>query len=151
MSVLTGHDDAYVRQEMLHDRQTETKAGCELHGFEGAFPLGSLTQLSAAFGEVHEATDYLVRVFPEIAEWKAVVDRLIGFQRSLGGVGGEKRGRLEHRTEGFEVTNLPLWLPGGKTLLDGFDLRLQPGKDLLIRAPSRFQRKHARRLSCRRC
>ncbi len=35
MSVLAGHDDAHVGRETLHDWQMETRAGCELHGFEG--------------------------------------------------------------------------------------------------------------------
>ncbi|PIA73279.1 ABC transporter ATP-binding protein [Ectopseudomonas toyotomiensis] len=106
--------------------------------FAGAFPLGRLTQLSAAFGEVHEAMAYLVKVFPEVAEWKAVVDRLIGFQRRLGSVGDENGVCLEHNSDGFEVKDLSLWLPEGRMLLDGFDLHLQPGESLLIRAPSGF-------------
>lgn len=106
--------------------------------FAGAFPLGRLTQLSAAFGEVHEAMAYLVKVFPEVAEWKAVVDRLIGFQRRLHQVGDERGVRLEHSTEGFEATGLSLWLPDGQTLLTDFDLHLLPGDSLLIRAPSGF-------------
>lgn len=106
--------------------------------FAGAFPLGRLTQLSAAFGEVHEAMAYLVRVFPEIAEWKSVVDRLMGFQRRLDSVGGETGVRLEHAPGGFEVQDLSLWLPDGKPLLGGLDLRLRPGESLLIRAPSGY-------------
>ncbi|ERI54473.1 ABC transporter ATP-binding protein [Pseudomonas sp. EGD-AK9] len=106
--------------------------------FAGAFPLGRLTQLSAAFGEVHEAMAYLVRVFPEIAEWKSVVDRLMGFQQRLASVGDEAGVRLEHDADGFEVQDLSLWLPDGKALLAGLDLRLQPGDSLLIRAPSGF-------------
>ncbi|PIA70687.1 thioesterase II family protein [Pseudomonas sediminis] len=35
MSVLAGQDDAHVGQETLHDWQTETRAGCALHRFEG--------------------------------------------------------------------------------------------------------------------
>lgn len=81
---------------------------------------------------------YLVKVFPEVAEWKAVVDRLIGFQRRLGSVGDENGVCLEHNSDGFEVKDLSLWLPEGRMLLDGFDLHLQPGESLLIRAPSGF-------------
>lgn len=106
--------------------------------FAGAFPLGRLTQLSAAFGEVHEAMAYLVKVFPEVAEWKAVVDRLIGFQRRLDQVSDGGGVCLEHNAEGFEATGLSLWLPDGQTLLTDVELRLQPGESLLIRAPSGF-------------
>src|SRR5690606_27504923 len=106
--------------------------------FAGAFPLGRLTQLSAAFGEVHEAMAYLVKVFPEIAEWKSVVDRLVGFQQRLDSVGGKTGIHLEYSPDGFEVQNLSLWLPDGKLLLEGLNLRLQPGESLLIQAPSGF-------------
>lgn len=106
--------------------------------FAGAFPLGRLTQLSAAFGEVHEAMAYLVKVFPEVAEWKAVVDRLIGFQRRLDQVSDGGGVCLEHSAEGFEAAGLSLWLPDGQTLLTDVELRLQPGESLLIRAPSGF-------------
>ncbi|MFI8981117.1 ABC transporter ATP-binding protein/permease [Ectopseudomonas khazarica] len=106
--------------------------------FAGAFPLGRLTQLSAAFGEVHEAMAYLVKVFPEVAEWKSIVDRLIGFQQRLQSVGGESGVHLEHTTDGLEVKDLSLWLPDGTPLLKNFDLRLQPGDSVLIRAPSGF-------------
>jgi len=106
--------------------------------FAGAFPLGRLTQLSAAFGEVHEAMAYLVKVFPEVAEWKSVVDRLTGFQQRLGSVGNENGVRLEHQADGFEVQDLSLWLPNGRRLLEGLDLHLQPGERLLIQAPSGF-------------
>lgn len=106
--------------------------------FAGAFPLGRLTQLSAAFGEVHEAMAYLVRVFPEIAEWKSVIDRLMGFQQRLGSVTSDPGVQLQHRPDSFEVQNLSLWLPDGKPLLSGLDLRLQPGESLLIRAPSGY-------------
>ncbi|MGQ7958697.1 ABC transporter ATP-binding protein/permease [Pseudomonas sp. SP16.1] len=106
--------------------------------FAGAFPLGRLTQLSAAFGEVHEAMAYLVKVFPEIAEWKSIVDRLTGFQQRLASVGDEAGVRLEHQADGFEVQDLALWLPNGKPLFAGLDLNLRSGDSLLIRAPSGF-------------
>ncbi|HZX18448.1 MAG TPA: ABC transporter ATP-binding protein/permease [Pseudomonas sp.] len=106
--------------------------------FAGTFPLGRLTQLSAAFGEVHEAMAYLVRVFPELAEWKSVIDRLTGFQKRLGSVTSEPGVQLEHRPGSFAVQDLSLWLPEGKSLLGGLNLSLQPGESLLIQAPSGY-------------
>ncbi|PAU61545.1 ABC transporter ATP-binding protein [Pseudomonas sp. PIC25] len=106
--------------------------------FAGAFPLGRLTQLSAAFGEVHEAMAYLVKVFPEIAEWKSIIDRLTGFQKRLASVGDETGVRLEHNADGFEVQDLSLWLPDGKPLLGDLNLYLQAGESLLIQAPSGY-------------
>lgn len=106
--------------------------------FAGAFSLGRLTQISAAFGEVHEAMAYLVRVFPEIAEWKSVVDRLMGFQSRLDNVDSDTGLTLQHSPGRFAVENLDLWLPGGKRLISGLDLQLEAGDSLLIRAPSGY-------------
>lgn len=106
--------------------------------FAGAFPLGRLTQISAAFGEVHEAMAYLVRAFLEIAEWKAVVDRLMGFQKRLDSVKAEPGVQLEHQPGRLGIENLSLWLPDGKPLLNGLNLALQPGDRLLVQAPSGF-------------
>ncbi len=106
--------------------------------FAGAFPLGRLTQLSSAFGEVLEAMAYLVRVFPEIAEWKSIIDRLMGFQKRLDSVTSNPGVQLEHRPGSFEVQDLSLCLPDGRPLLSGLNLHLQPGESLLIRAPSGY-------------
>lgn len=106
--------------------------------FAGAFPLGRLTQISAAFGEVHAAIAYLVSVFPELSEWKSVIDRLIGFQQRLDTVEIHSQVRHEHRHNGLQINDLDLWLPNGRRLLSGFNLSLEPGDSLLISAPSGY-------------
>jgi len=106
--------------------------------FAGAFPLGRLTQISAAFGEVHAAIAYLVEVFPELSEWKSVIDRLIGFQARLGTVGVGSTVTVSHQTEGLQVRDLDIWLPNGRHLLKGLNLSLKPGDSLLISAPSGY-------------
>lgn len=106
--------------------------------FAGAFPLGRLTQISAAFGEVHAAIAYLVGVFPELSEWKSVIDRLIGFQERLDKVevkSGVVRGQ---QAVGLQIQDLHIWLPNGRQLLNGFNLSLEPGDSLLISAPSGY-------------
>jgi putative ATP-binding cassette transporter len=104
--------------------------------FAGAFPLGRLTQISAAFGEVHAAIAYLVSVFPELSEWKSVIDRLIGFQERLDNVEVKSKVTLGQQSNGVHIKDLDIWLPNGRRLLDGFNLSLQPGDSLLISAPS---------------
>src|SRR3546814_10735754 len=59
-----------------------------------------LTQISAAFGEVHAAIAYLVSVFPELSEWKSVIDRLIGFQARLDNVEVTSQVRHEQQASG---------------------------------------------------
>lgn len=104
--------------------------------FAGAFPLGRLTQISAAFGEVHAAIAYLVEVFPELSAWKSVIDRLIGFQERLDKVDVKSGVSLSQQSEGLHIKDLDIWLPNGRTLLEGFNLSLEPGDSLLISAPS---------------
>jgi putative ATP-binding cassette transporter len=106
--------------------------------FAGAFPLGRLTQISAAFGEVHAAIAYLVSVFPELSEWKSVIDRLNGFQDRLDHLEIKSEVRLEQQASGLEIKDLDVWLPSGRQLFKGFNLSLKPGDSLMISAPSGY-------------
>ena len=48
--------------------------------FAGAMQLGGLMQTGAAFRSVQEALSYFIASYRDIAEWRAVVDRLSGFE-----------------------------------------------------------------------
>ncbi|MGE8064521.1 ABC transporter ATP-binding protein/permease [Pseudomonas sp. NPDC089569] len=106
--------------------------------FAGAFTLGRLTQISAAFGEVHSAIAYLVEVFPELSAWKSVIDRLIGFQERLDNVDIQSNVIVGQTSNGLHIKNLDIWLPDGRRLFSDFNLSLQPGDSLLISAPSGY-------------
>ncbi|WP_077048447.1 ABC transporter ATP-binding protein/permease [Pseudomonas sp. KK4] len=106
--------------------------------FAGAFPLGRLTQISAAFGEVHSAIAYLVEVFPELSAWRSVIDRLIGFQERLDTVEIKSDVVVGQQSDGLHIKDLDIWLPNGRRLLDRFNLSLEPGDSLLISAPSGY-------------
>ncbi|MBT2339582.1 MULTISPECIES: ABC transporter ATP-binding protein/permease [Pseudomonas] len=106
--------------------------------FAGAFPLGRLTQISAAFGEVHAAIAYLVGVFPELSEWKSVIDRLNGFQERLDNVEVTSQVRLGQQADGLDINDLDVWLPNGRQLFKGFSLSLKPGDSLMLSAPSGY-------------
>lgn len=106
--------------------------------FAGAIPLGRLTQISSAFEEVQGATAYLVDVFPELAEWKAVIDRLVGFRNQLLSIEPGSGVALAQQPDGIELQDLEVWLPQGRSLISGLSLKLQGGERLLIRAPSGF-------------
>nr|BFE97823.1 hypothetical protein GCM10020185_83590 [Pseudomonas brassicacearum subsp. brassicacearum] len=105
--------------------------------FAGAFPLGRLTQISAAFGEVHAAIAYLVSVFPELSEWKSVIDRLVGFQERLDNVEVKSQVRHEQQASGLDIKDLDIWLPNGRPLFKGFNLfpqaRRQPDDQRAVR------------------
>ena len=106
--------------------------------FAGAIPLGRLTQISAAFEEVQAAFSYLVDAFPEIAEWKSVIDRLTGFQQRLNDIDIETDLIHQQQNQGFSLDNLHIKLPEGKPLLSGLSLQLRPGERLMIQGESGF-------------
>ena len=106
--------------------------------FAGTIPLGRLTQVSSAFEEVQQAFSYLVEAFPQLAEWKSVIDRLAGFKARLDTVKTESDLQVVQQESGLSVEQLELYLPDGKLLLSGLSFSLQPGERLMIQGPSGF-------------
>ena len=51
--------------------------------FAGALNLGGLMQTATAFGSVQQALSFFVTSYRQIAEWRAVIDRLSGFEKSM--------------------------------------------------------------------
>jgi len=49
----------------------------------GAIPLGGLTQIASAFGQVQTSLSWFVNTYSTLANWKASVDRLLTFHRAL--------------------------------------------------------------------
>ena len=51
--------------------------------FAGAVQLGGLMQTANAFGRVQDALSFFVTLYRSLAEWRAVIERLAGFDRSV--------------------------------------------------------------------
>ena len=51
--------------------------------FSGAVQLGGLTQTASAFDSVQRALSFFVTAYRELAEWRAVIDRLAGFEQAV--------------------------------------------------------------------
>lgn len=108
--------------------------------FSGGAPLGSIFQIASAFGQVQGALSWFIGAYSSFAVWKATVDRLTGFSRSIEHA-REEAGRLDgDRVEGRDATlsleQLAIALPQGQTLLGATSLRLAPGENVLITGPS---------------
>ncbi|HPC00967.1 MAG TPA: ABC transporter ATP-binding protein/permease [Syntrophales bacterium] len=108
--------------------------------FSGQIKLGGLMQISQAFGQVHDSLSFIVNSYVGIAEWKAVVDRLLTFTdtmktieeaRSLERI--KRRGTEE---DAFAVRALDLFLPDGRVLVRGLSFHLRPGESLIVTGPS---------------
>ena len=51
--------------------------------FAGRIALGVLTQTADAFAQVQTALSWFVDTYTQLAEWKAVVDRLTSFSEAM--------------------------------------------------------------------
>jgi putative ATP-binding cassette transporter len=109
--------------------------------FSGSIQLGGLMQTASAFGEVQSSLSYFVDAFTEIAEWRAVVERLAGFREATQRAHDlESSGARVHRAEGeasqLSLDGVTLELPDGQRLLDGAHASLRAGESVLISGPS---------------
>lgn len=103
--------------------------------------LGGLMQTAQAFGQVQGALSFIVNSYPDIARWRAAVDRLIGFERALRNPAtcGSVERRIEVRrapTLALHVDDLDIDLPSGAPLLRALSFTVLPGRSLLIVGPA---------------
>ncbi|MDA8125940.1 MAG: ABC transporter ATP-binding protein/permease [Deltaproteobacteria bacterium] len=108
--------------------------------FAGQIQLGGLMQISNAFGEVHRSLSFIVDSFVGIAEWKAVVERLLGFTETMDRVQSlrslEKIRRTETPEGRLEIEGLNVQLPDGKVLSRKLSFILKRGDSLVVTGPS---------------
>jgi putative ATP-binding cassette transporter len=109
--------------------------------FSGAIALGGLMQTASAFGFVRESLSWFINIYTSFAEWKATVDRLVGFHQAI-----EATQRAQRENPGVELVSGPggslkldrleLGLPTGETLVADASLDIPSGSRLLIQGPS---------------
>lgn len=109
--------------------------------FSGAIELGGLMQTASAFGQVQGALSWFIDAYARLAEWKATVDRLIGFRSAM-----DQAARAALEAPGVERVSAPradveaedvrLALPTGRVLLDDVELVLRRGEATLLTGPS---------------
>lgn len=109
--------------------------------FTKEITLGQLFQISSAFGQVQGSVSVFVDMYAKIARLRSVILRLGGFLTLL-----EENNELReksltgklHTTDNntLEAEALRVLTPQQQTLLTGMNLKLTPGKRVLITAPS---------------
>jgi putative ATP-binding cassette transporter len=109
--------------------------------FRGEIPLGGLVQTASAFGQVQDSLSFIVSSYTDIAEWRSVVQRLVGFDEALDRVRAQAAARDGIRREDADaptlaVENVDLALPGGTALISGVNLALARGESALLSGPS---------------
>jgi putative ATP-binding cassette transporter len=109
--------------------------------FSKSIQLGGLMQTASAFGQVQDALSWFVNAYTQIAEWKATVDRLIGFRNASHRAQEEAQsgaGVAAASAESVEVVarDVRIDLPQGQPLLAPLNLVLKPGESVLVTGPS---------------
>ncbi|MCC6534968.1 MAG: ABC transporter ATP-binding protein/permease [Burkholderiales bacterium] len=109
--------------------------------FSGAIQLGGLMQTASAFGQVQTSLSWFIDAYARLADWKATVDRLLGFRMAVDATARDALRspgvlRVQEPRPDIETQDVQLRLPDARVLLDDVDLRLAPGEPTLITGPS---------------
>jgi putative ATP-binding cassette transporter len=109
--------------------------------FAGVLQLGGLTQTASAFGSVQTALSFFINVYRAFAEWRAVIERLAGFEaaiesaRALGTTTATIKlaaaDSAQIRLDGLEVA-----LPNGKPQVAADGIAFAPREQVLVTGPS---------------
>jgi putative ATP-binding cassette transporter len=111
--------------------------------FAGKIQLGALIQTAGAFGSVQQALSIFIDVYRDLAEWRAVVARLDGFDAAIAQAQASAVAapavKLLARGQGksIAIADLMVQLPSGQPLVAAEDIDIEPGGDsVLVTGPS---------------
>jgi len=103
--------------------------------------LGALMQTAEAFGKVQDALSFFVSAYRSLAEWRAVIDRLDGFETSIEeathlATTPPKIDVVAAGAGAIDIAGLLVKLPNGAPLVAADSLRFQGGDQVLVTGPS---------------
>jgi vitamin B12/bleomycin/antimicrobial peptide transport system ATP-binding/permease protein len=109
--------------------------------FFSSMELGGLMQIAQAFGQVQNALSFFVTAYSSIADWKAVLNRLAGFDASMDWAKGldQSAPKLERVSNGagaLVVDDLAVGLPNGDEIVRVSGLVIDRGERVLVTGPS---------------
>ena len=110
--------------------------------FAGKVQLGGLMQTATAFDNVREALSVFIDVYRELAEWRAVIARLDGFDAAIAQAQDVATRNpviaVSARTgrDSIAIDDLLIRLPNGKPLVTTGTLEITPGDRVLVTGPS---------------
>jgi putative ATP-binding cassette transporter len=110
--------------------------------FAGLMQLGGLMQTASAFNSVETALSFFINVYRDIAEWRAVIARLDGFNRSIetardtATTAPRESDDAMHEKAGMTIEGLSVRLPTGAPLVASEELFIKAGERALITGPS---------------
>jgi len=104
--------------------------------FNGTIPLGVLFQTASAFNSVQTAFSFFVTAYTTLAEYRAVVQRLIGFENAIGGANFlQRESELKHEdiaNAAISVDGAQLWLPDSTPILSVDRVSVPAGDSVLV-------------------
>lgn len=110
--------------------------------FAGAVQLGGLMQTASAFTSVQTALSFFVNAYRSLAEWRAVVARLDGFniaaERARAAATAPQAIAVSTREgrDRVEIDDLLVQLPQGTPLVAADDIAIAAGERVLLTGPS---------------
>ena len=109
--------------------------------FAGAMQLGGLMQTASAFNSVQSALSYFITSYRNIAEWRAIIERLSGFEVAIaaGRAAAAAPPAIEVVPRGgavFAVDRLDVRLPDGKRIVAAEHIAFPAGERVLVTGPS---------------
>ncbi|MEA2743260.1 MAG: vitamin B12/bleomycin/antimicrobial peptide transport system ATP-binding/permease protein [Acetobacteraceae bacterium] len=103
--------------------------------FSGAMQLGGLMQTVGSFASVQGSMSWFVSAYAQLAQWRAIVERLATFDRAIVAARAESNGEFTAAgaPDGeVHLRGVTMSLPDGTKLLDGADLTLTAGHSVVI-------------------
>jgi putative ATP-binding cassette transporter len=94
-------------------------------------------QIASAFGQVQSALSFFVKAYSDIADWKAVLNRLAGFDASMDWANSldSTAPRVDHIADGgnaLTAADLTVSLPNGEEIVRVKDLVIEPAERVLV-------------------
>jgi putative ATP-binding cassette transporter len=109
--------------------------------FAGAVQLGGLMQTANAFGQVQDALSVFVNIYRSLAEWRAVVERLAGFDHSIVAARDAATtppviALAPGDAPAVSIKDLMVRLPQGTPLVSANNVSIKLGERVLVSGPS---------------
>jgi putative ATP-binding cassette transporter len=110
--------------------------------FAGRIPLGGMMQTASAFSSVQQALSFFVSIYRSLAEWRAVIARLEGFEQAIATANKLPLGpnsisvRRKAASGEIELRQFLVRLPNGIPLVAADGFRIHSKQSTLLSGPS---------------
>ena len=109
--------------------------------FAGKLQLGGMMQTASAFSSVQDALSFFITAYRTLAEWKACISRLEGFETAIADAQAMKASKVtiaisDAQDDGVVLNELHVALPDGTPLVEANGIRFDRRQRTLFTGPS---------------